>query len=411
MKKYAQIIIVLLSLIGLTNPSQAQTIDFIHGKAWKDVVAQAKNEKKLIFIDVYTEWCGPCRMMEDNVFINPTIWSFYNASFVNFKLDAEKGEGIELRQKFEVKSYPTYLFIDPETQQIVHRSSSRQDPDVFLWTGKSALNPNTQSVFLEKQYQSGVRTPELIENYTAYLKSCYKTEELNEVINEYFSSPNTDPTTLLSWTLAEKYVHQLDNKVAQALITNRAKLTSLYGKEKVEGKLTKLYSGALSSVIMSGIYNKDRFNENEYNALYEKAKQENLAGSDFMLKKADVLNLLRKQEYKQAALIADELPSMAEVPSSEIIDFYRTLVFLSSRTIDTPEWIKYAITYAQYIAYNAEERRNVEDHYDYAVMLEKVIRNAASAKDIAPASIIEGPKYGKKEYSLRSSKLKPKPRK
>lgn len=74
--------------------------------------------------------------MAQTVFSLPTVGYYYNQTFINLKIDAEEGEGITLAKKYGVRSYPTYAFIDPATEEIVHRSSSRQTPEQFIQTGK-----------------------------------------------------------------------------------------------------------------------------------------------------------------------------------------------------------------------------------------------------------------------------------
>jgi thiol:disulfide interchange protein len=58
---------------------------------WEQVMAEAKKQEKLIFVDAYTTWCGPCKVMAQNVFTQKEVGDFYNRYFVNYKLDMEKG--------------------------------------------------------------------------------------------------------------------------------------------------------------------------------------------------------------------------------------------------------------------------------------------------------------------------------
>lgn len=107
--------------------------------------SQGQSRNKLIFIDFYTQWCGPCLNMAQTVFSLPTVGYYYNQTFINLKIDAEEGEGITLAKKYGVRSYPTYAFIDPATEEIVHHSSSRQTPEQFIQTGKDATVPTKRS--------------------------------------------------------------------------------------------------------------------------------------------------------------------------------------------------------------------------------------------------------------------------
>src|SRR5882757_6003051 len=93
----------------------AQGIEFTHG-SWAEVKAKAKQENKLIFVDFFTDWCGPCKAMAIGTFPNPQAGEFYNKHFISVKIDAEKGEGISLAKQYSVHAYPTLAFINPREQ-------------------------------------------------------------------------------------------------------------------------------------------------------------------------------------------------------------------------------------------------------------------------------------------------------
>lgn len=86
-------------------------IEFEH-ISFNELLLKAKKQDKLIFMDCYTSWCGPCRAMTNTVFTRPEIGSYFNSHFINTKIDMEKGEGIELARKYRIKAYPTLLFLD-----------------------------------------------------------------------------------------------------------------------------------------------------------------------------------------------------------------------------------------------------------------------------------------------------------
>ena len=79
--------------------------------SFEEIKAKAKKENKLIFLDAYTTWCGPCKWMAKTVFTNDTVAQYYNANFINAKIDMEKGEGIELAKKYAVRCYPNLLMV------------------------------------------------------------------------------------------------------------------------------------------------------------------------------------------------------------------------------------------------------------------------------------------------------------
>jgi len=76
--------IILATLLAATLPAAAQT-DFRH-ITFDQAKEAAKTEGKLIFVDFYTQWCGPCKRMAATVFPKKEIGDYLNAGFVNLKL-------------------------------------------------------------------------------------------------------------------------------------------------------------------------------------------------------------------------------------------------------------------------------------------------------------------------------------
>ena len=72
--------------------AQKSSITFFDG-SWSEALTKARTESKLIFVDAYTSWCGPCKLMSNKVFTDKKVGKFYNDNFINVKLDVEKGEG------------------------------------------------------------------------------------------------------------------------------------------------------------------------------------------------------------------------------------------------------------------------------------------------------------------------------
>lgn len=133
MKKQLLIISVLFfSVLGFS-----QGIEFEHGN-WKEVLEKAKQTNKPIFVDVYTSWCGPCKKMSKDIFPLAEVGKVYNANFVFYQLDAEKGESIQIAKKYEVMSYPTYLFIKADGT-LFSRSVGSMEAEKFIAVSKTAI--------------------------------------------------------------------------------------------------------------------------------------------------------------------------------------------------------------------------------------------------------------------------------
>ena len=141
--------------------AQNRSINFEQTKVWKQIVKKAKKEKKLIFVDCYTSWCGPCKMLANNVFTKDEVADYFNQTFVNAKYDMEKDEdGIILKTQFGVKAFPTLVFVDPATQQVVHRMVGAGSAEWLVEGAKTAGDPQNNLTGLTKRYEAGERNGE-----------------------------------------------------------------------------------------------------------------------------------------------------------------------------------------------------------------------------------------------------------
>ncbi len=152
MKKIA-VLTCLLLLSQLLYARTGTGIDFLQNKRWKEILTLAKTENKLIFVDIYTEWCGPCKVMDREVFTQAKVGDAFNNVFINVKIDAEKGEGISLANRYGVRSYPSYLFINGEGK-LIYRSVGSMSAERFLNVAMNAKDESKQAISIFQLEQS-----------------------------------------------------------------------------------------------------------------------------------------------------------------------------------------------------------------------------------------------------------------
>lgn len=109
-----------------------------HKGNWQEAMALAKKENKIIFLDVYASWCGPCKKMKKNTFSGSKAGSYYNSNFINIAFDAERGEGIEIAEKYKVRAFPSLLFINGNGD-VIFRTGGYHNADELVELGKSVL--------------------------------------------------------------------------------------------------------------------------------------------------------------------------------------------------------------------------------------------------------------------------------
>jgi len=116
---------------------QLPGINFFKGTL-KEARAKAKKEKKLVFVDCYTTWCGPCKSMAKKTFVNKEVGDYYNTNFICVKIDMEQGEGPDVATQYSIEAYPTYLFLDSKGD-VKHKDLGFIDAERFIQVGKTAL--------------------------------------------------------------------------------------------------------------------------------------------------------------------------------------------------------------------------------------------------------------------------------
>jgi thioredoxin 1 len=98
---------------NLDDPTIETSIQFSVG-TFNAIVERAKSENKVIFMDIYATWCGPCKLLKRTTFTDKEVGNYFNTHFINIAVDGETAEGKKLREQYEVRSYPTMLFINPD---------------------------------------------------------------------------------------------------------------------------------------------------------------------------------------------------------------------------------------------------------------------------------------------------------
>lgn len=188
---------------------------------------KAAQERKLIFMDAYTSWCGPCKQMSKNVFTAPEVGAFFNKHFINIKVDMEKGEGPRLAGRYRVNSYPTLLFLD-EKGEVVHAAKGSRPADQFLGLGQTALRKNDKSDEYAKQYEAGDRSPELLRAYAYALLNGGKPSAkiANEYVREQQDFNNEEGLDFLY-----DFANDADSKIFDLFLEHQEAILKAKGKD------------------------------------------------------------------------------------------------------------------------------------------------------------------------------------
>jgi thiol:disulfide interchange protein len=100
--------------------------------SFQKAVKQARSSGKLIFIDVHTSWCVPCKEMAQTTFVDSEVGKVFNQKFINLKIDAEEDtDGPMISKAYSVAAYPTLLFVNGEGK-LVRKLVGKQSKEKLL---------------------------------------------------------------------------------------------------------------------------------------------------------------------------------------------------------------------------------------------------------------------------------------
>jgi thioredoxin-related protein len=122
----------------ISHQDSSEGIEFFAGDL-DMAVEKAKNENKMIFMDISTSWCGYCKKLKAYTYTDEEVGNFFNKHFINLSFDAEKGKGIEIRKKYAANSFPTLVFLDKEGN-LIYKTMGYRNAQNFLKLARKVVS-------------------------------------------------------------------------------------------------------------------------------------------------------------------------------------------------------------------------------------------------------------------------------
>jgi len=184
MKNNLIIFVLFLLLYSCVNSPEKESIYF--NGSFSEAIKMAKSENKGVFLDFYTVWCGSCKSFDKYVFSDSTVQQYIKDNFIFMSVDAEKGEGIQLKKDFEIKAYPTLII------------ANSNGAEFGRLIGFKGIYRDSSYVFIDKieKINEGIGTLKALEEK-------YKLEPdnfslMDELINKYIKHGKYEEIELLA---------------------------------------------------------------------------------------------------------------------------------------------------------------------------------------------------------------------
>lgn len=293
-----KILTTLFLFVFLSSFAQ-ESINF-ETSTFKEILAKAKREKKLVFLDAYASWCGPCKLMEKNIFPLPAVKEYYNANFINARIDMEKGEGRDIALKYQVRSYPSYLFLNGDGEVVMKNYGYIGEQD-FIAIAKEANNPLLLNGNPKELFEKGESDPAFLLNMMR--QNAQTDYELAKKVSErYFLAKKSQQLTRDDIGMLLYFVKSTSDANYQIFKEKKSDIVKemsedIYNQFDVNIKISKVMESALNQD--TGIIDDDYFFKNAI-PLVGKVEAETALNRMKVIYYPNVGNY---REYEQAALI------------------------------------------------------------------------------------------------------------
>lgn len=273
---------------------------------FEEALKKAKAEDKLVFVDCYTTWCGPCKLMAEKVFTQPKVGDFFNSRFVSVKFDMEKEEGKKFGQNYDIASYPTFFLIRGDGT-VQHKLSGAYEADEFIRLVEEGLVGTETLGCQEEKFQAGNREKSFLYQYLQQLCKCDEWSKVSVVVYELLNvTSDEEKVSQDYWFIFENSeLSPTDSKAFTFLKDKRKKFYKTIGREKVDKRLGENLCDEILAIMGGDLTNVDT---KRLKAIEKEIKKMNLIHTK---------NLLASLEIAKA-VVGDDIDKLLDVCEKEI---------------------------------------------------------------------------------------------
>ncbi|MEL6989527.1 MAG: thioredoxin family protein, partial [Bacteroidota bacterium] len=228
-------------LFPLLGTSQEYGIQFSK-LSFEEVQAEALAQDKLIFVDGYTDWCEPCKVMDIGVFTSQRVGIEYNKNFISYKMNMEKGMGPIMAVRYSVGVIPTFLFLTSDGT-MVYSISGYQGEDELISAAQVAMSPGRKELAWDARYADGDRKGDFLFNYTMHK---YQEQDplYRSLVNEYLETQK-DWGSRSNVRFIYTFMESVDSPMFDYMAQNRTQFFELYGEEKINKTIDLLVNNKI----------------------------------------------------------------------------------------------------------------------------------------------------------------------
>lgn len=285
--RFIYLFLLCISIQTVKSQNQFVPDDTPYGKA----LETAKTEGKPLFIMLYAEWCPHCNQMKKEVFSDPNVMAFLRENYVCIWKNIEKEEGLALKNKYNTKSLPTFLFLD-SNETLLYALKGEMKTAEFMTEVKYSLNSRMQLPYLEKEFLSDPSNPNKFFAYLNTLKKGKDRTELSVPTHIYLKTQSdAQLVSETNWRIIANGVTDINSREFQYVLKHQKEFAAVASQNRVDRKLENIVTELLRPLV-------DNLDTVNYYKQREVAKSIRLQKTDSLVFKFDLTLAERTEKWQ-----------------------------------------------------------------------------------------------------------------
>ena len=258
---------------------------------YKKALETAKKEGKPLFVMLYADWCPHCNQMKKEVFSDTDVMAFLKENYVCVWKNIEKEEGLLLKNKYNTKSLPTFLFLD-DNETLLYALKGEMKTTEFMTEVKYALNSRMQLPYLEKEF---LADPGNSTKFFAYLNTLKKGKDRTDLSIPTHIYLNTQSDAQLisetNWRVIANGVTDINSREFQFVLNHQKEFAAVASQNRVDRKIESIVTELLRPYV-------DNLDTVNYYKQREIAKSIRLQKTDSLVFKFDLTLAERTEKWQ-----------------------------------------------------------------------------------------------------------------
>lgn len=235
----------LIFLITISQSIFSQGINFVNSDI-KAAFAQARQQNKMVFVEVYSKSCHHCAEMMP-VLEEKAVGDFYNPNFVAYKLEISTSDVQNFLnpKKIYAPSLPMFLYFDGN-ETLLHFAMTNPKAEEVLTQAKAAKNPASRAANYRNRYGAGERSESFLTELAMYGRVTSDTELNIKVMEDYAKKiPVSKYADKNTWLVIKKLVMDIDNPLGKYFIDHYKEFLKKYDPKEVKPVAENLVMSSL----------------------------------------------------------------------------------------------------------------------------------------------------------------------